>query len=437
MLGVFGVIIVGTALLMLPVSNKSGEWGNPMDALFTAVSATCVTGLVTVDTALTWTVFGQTVILLLIQIGGLGFMTMAVALTVLVRRSITPKEKMMIVTSYNLNSFESMKKLLLVIFSGTVIIELLGAAMLSTQFIPEFGLWDGMFKSLFHSVSAFCNAGFDLMGEKSGAFSSLVYFRSNTVVNITIILLIFLGSVGFIVWSEFVDLIRNKRRMSAYSKLVLTVSLILVFGGAAIFFAAEYNNPATMGELSLKEKILASLFESATLRTAGFSSIDNAAMTGISKFVALIFMLIGGGSGSTAGGVKVGTISILLLVVWNSAKNKRDALVFKRRITPDQFIRAATVIIIQIFGIIISTAVMLVSNPGLDTLAAAFETTSAIDTVGLSFGITPNLSVVGLVTNMVLMYFGRVGILSIMFAIISDKDSNPPVSYPDANMLVG
>lgn len=436
-LGIIGIILIGTVLLMLPISSKSRTFTDPLTALFTSVSSTCVTGLVVVDTATHWSMFGQVVIILLIQIGGLGFMTMAVILSLLLRRTVTPKERMLVAMSYNLNNYESMTALIKRIVLGTVIIEGAGAVLLATQFVPIFGA-DGIFMSIFHSISAFCNAGFDLMGTTTGQFSSITYFRGNAVVNITIILLIMTGGIGFVVWNDVINRIKCRKRMSAYSKLVLTVSVALFIGGGIIFFVAEYSNPATLGELPLGEKILASLFQSATLRTAGFGTIDNSAMTDISKLASLVLMFIGGASGSTAGGVKVGSVAVLAIVVWNSAIGKRDSVIFGRKLTSESFTRAVTVIVIQLLLIIVSSAVILTDMPELDIMSVLFETTSAVNTVGLSFGLSPSLSALGKFIDILLMYFGRVGILSITFAVsvnLSEKDTL--ITYPDANMLIG
>lgn len=436
-LGIIGIILIGTVLLMLPISSKSRTFTDPLTALFTSVSSTCVTGLVVVDTATHWSMFGQVVIILLIQIGGLGFMTMAVILSLLLRRTVTPKERMLVAMSYNLNNYESMTALIKRIVLGTVIIEGAGAVLLATQFVPIFGA-DGIFMSIFHSISAFCNAGFDLMGTTTGQFSSITYFRGNAVVNITIILLIMTGGIGFVVWNDVINRIKCRKRMSAYSKLVLTVSVALFIGGGIIFFVAEHSNPATLGGLPMGEKILASLFQSATLRTAGFGTIDNSAMTDISKLTSLVLMFIGGASGSTAGGVKVGSVAVLAIVVWNSAIGKRDSVIFGRKLTSESFTRAVTVIVIQLLLIIVSSAVILTDMPELDIMSVLFETTSAVNTVGLSFGLSPSLSALGKFIDILLMYFGRVGILSITFAVsvnLSEKDTL--ITYPDANMLIG
>ena len=248
-LGFAALIAVGTLLLMLPIASKSGEFTDPLTAAFTAVSATCVTGLVVVDTGLYWSLFGQIVIIVMIQIGGLGFMTMAVLLSRLIRRKITPKERMLVAMSYNLNSYDSTNQLIKRILIGTLSMEALGAAILATQLVPIFGWKHGIYKSVFHSISAFCNAGFDLLGEYGGEFSSLISLNGNYVVGITIMLLIMLGGIGFVVWGDILSFSTRKKRLSAYSKFVLVVSAILWIGGAALIGIFEWNNPATLGEM--------------------------------------------------------------------------------------------------------------------------------------------------------------------------------------------
>lgn len=437
--GILLVILIGALLLMLPISSADGSFTHPLDAIFTATSATCVTGLVVVDTATHWSVFGQTVILLMIQIGGLGFMTMAVLMSLIIKRAISPKERMLVAMSYNLNSYESITELVKRIVIGTVTLEGLGAVALATQFIPLFGWGDGIYKSLFHSISAFCNAGFDLLGKASGPFTSLDMFRSNPVVIITLSLLIILGGIGFIVWSDMINLVRKKKRMSVYSKFVIVITAVLLVSGTVIFFVAEYDNPLTIGTLPFGEKLLCAFFQSVTLRTAGFAALDNAALTGVSKFTSILLMFVGGASGSTAGGVKVGTVGILLCSVWNAAIGKRDTVVFKRRISTEHLIRATAVITVQLILIVLSTAVLIADAPeGADIVTLVFETTSAIGTVGLSLGLTPILPTLSKIVVMCLMYFGRVGMLSITFSVMVNlSESRSSITYPDANMLVG
>ena len=432
------LILIGACLLMLPISSRSGEFTDPLTAFFTAVSASCVTGLVVVDTGLYWSLFGQSVIIVMIQIGGLGFMTLAVLLSSIFRRHITPKEQMLVAMSYNLNKYRSISRLVKRILLGTLIIEGVGAIVLSTQFIPLFGTAKGIYMSVFHSISAFCNAGFDLMGEYGGEFSSLISFSGNYVVGVTLMLLVIIGGIGFIVWNDIVNLITEKRRLSVYSKFVLIISAILVIGGALLFALLEWNNPETLGAMTVGEKILNSFFQSVTLRTAGFSMVNNAALSEGSQLLAVMLMFIGGASGSTAGGVKVATIGILLYSVFCVSVGRKKVVIFGRKITSDSFMRAASIVFIQLGLVLVCTAAV-IGVTGADTMSVLYEVTSAGGTVGISMGLTTTLDVFSKLVLMLLMYFGRVGILSITYAIMSNLSGadTESVDYPEANMLIG
>ena len=432
------LILIGTLLLMLPIASRSREFTDPLTAAFTAVSATCVTGLVVVDTVTYWSLFGQIVIIVMIQIGGLGFMTMAVLISRLVKRKITPKERMLVAMSYNLNSYESTGQLVKRILTGTFSMELLGAAVLATQFVPLFGWGNGIYKSIFHSISAFCNAGFDLFGEYGGEFSSLISFNGNYVVGVTIMMLIILGGIGFVVWGDMINFITKKKRLSAYTKFVLVVSSILLFGGAILIGLFEWNNPATIGEMNFGEKILNCFFQSVSMRTAGFSMVDNAALTQPSQLVSIALMFVGGASGSTAGGVKVATIGILFYTVFCVSIGKNEINIFKRRLSTNSFMRAVSIVVVQLFLVVISTVAVSYSM-GADVMTSLYELTSAGGTVGVSLGLTPALDTFSKIVVMLMMYFGRVGILSVTCAImvnLSQKNTSS-ISYPDANMLVG
>ena len=437
-LGFVALIAVGALLLMLPIASKSREFTDPLTAIFTAVSATCVTGLVVVDTGTYWSLFGQIIILTLIQIGGLGFMTMAVLLSRLIRRKITPKERMLVAMSYNLNSYDSTNQLVKRIIIGTLSIEAIGAMALATQFVPLFGWAHGIYRSIFHSISAFCNAGFDLFGSYGGEFSSLISFNGNYVVGITIMMLIILGGIGFVVWGDVLKFITDKKRLSAYTKFVLVVSGILLFGGALLIGIFEWNNPATIGSMSFGEKILNCFFQSVSMRTAGFSMVDNAALTQNSQFVSVALMFIGGASGSTAGGVKVATIGILFYTVFCVSIGKTEINIFKRRLSTASFMRAVSVVVVQLILVVVATMAVSYSM-GTDVMNVLYEITSAGGTVGVSLGLTPSLNVFSKIVVMLMMYFGRVGILSVTYAVmvnLSQKNTSS-VSYPDANMLIG
>ena len=433
-LGFLIVIAVGTLLLCMPFSSADGTFTNPIDALFTSVSATCVTGLTVTTTVTHWSVFGQVVILLLIQIGGLGFMTMAVLFSLILRRSVTPKERMIIAMSYNLNSYDRIIVLVRRILVGTLIIEGAGSVVLATQFIPEFGWSRGIWCSIFHSVSAFCNAGFDIIGD-----ASLVPYQTNPVVNLTLMALIIVGGIGFLVWSDAVNVIKRKNRFSVYSKLVLLITAILILSGAGLFALLEWNNPETIGNLSVGEKILSCFFHSVTLRTAGFATFDNGAMCDEAKLLSMLYMFVGGASGSTAGGVKVVTVGVLFWSVFSVAVGRKRAVVFGRHIPEDTCTRATAVITLQLLLILIGTLVINAAEPaGTGMIDILYEVVSAVSTVGLSAGITQGLGVLSKLVLIFLMYFGRVGILSVSCAIMVNlQKKDTAISYPDANLLIG
>lgn len=436
-IGFLTVILVGAFLLTLPISSVDRSFTDIETALFTAVSATCITGLAVVDTFLHWSVFGQCVILVMIQIGGLGFMTLAVLLSMLIKRRITPRERLIIAQSLGLSTDSGMLRLIRRILFGTFVIESLGAIVLSTQFIPIFGFWNGLGKGIFHSVSAFCNAGFDLFGGYSGEFSSLGGFRTNVVVNVTIMLLIIIGGIGFLVWNDFYDFFRHRKHFSVYSRFVIIATAILIFGGAAAILGFEWNNPATIGSLSVGDKILASFFHSVSTRTAGFATIDNSMFSEPTKVISLMLMFIGGASSSTAGGVKVNTIGIIIYSVFMISRGQSQIVIFRRKISNDNLLRAMAIVMIS-FLMVILVSFVLISADNVDFMDALYESISAIATVGLSLGITPTLGTISHAALMILMFFGRVGILTITYSImLRMSSSNVPVSYPDAQMLVG
>lgn len=436
-IGFLLIILTGTILLMLPISSRDRTFTSPLDAGFTAVSATCVTGLVTVDTATHWSIFGQIVIITMIQIGGLGFMSLAVLLSLIIKRAVTPKERMLVAMSYNIDSYDDLNGLLRRIGIGTLCIEGTGALILATRFVPLFGWGDGIYKSIFHSISAFCNAGFDLFGSYSGQFSSVTAFVNDPIVNITIMLLISVGGIGFVVWNDIVNFIIKRKRLSVYSRFVLIISAILIFGGALIFALLEWNNPKTLGSLPTGSKIMAAFFQSVTLRTAGFNSISQADMTQSSQLLSILLMFIGGASGSTAGGVKVATVGVLIYTVWCAALGKKNTVLFRRTVSTDSFIRAVTVVTVQLFIVIVGI-VSISSLSGNGIMAVAYEVASASGTVGITLGITSTLDVASKIILMAIMYLGRVGILTVTYAVMLNlRESRSVISYPEANMLIG
>ena len=435
-LGFLCVILIGASLLHLPIASRSGTPVPFADCAFTAVSATCVTGLVVTDTALTWSGFGQAVILVMIQIGGLGFMTLAVMLSNLMHRRVSARERVILANSYNLISFEGLLPFVRRIFGGTLLIELCGAVALSFRFIPMYGWGQGIWRSVFHSVSAFCNAGFDLMGTESGAFTSLTSFARDPLINITVMLLIMIGGIGFVVWDDILYYIKERRRFSVYTKLVLTVSAVLWIGGALVVAIPEWNNPATLGALQPGEKVMASFFQSVTFRTAGFNTISLGDMHALPKLASVLIMFVGGASGSTAGGVKVGTVGVLIYAAILHACGRKHITVFRRTIPSEDVIRAFTLVTVQFFVTMLGAFFLI--GDGADLLAALFETFSASATVGLSLGLTPTLSLASKIVVMTLMFFGRVGILTIA-TLLSDKEvqEQNQMQYADTHLMIG
>lgn len=429
------LILTGTLLLMLPASSADGEGKDFLTCLFTSTSASCVTGLVLCDTATSWSDFGHGVILFMIQVGGVGFMSFALMLSIMVRRAITPKERLIAAQSFNLPTFGGVVRLVKKIAAGTLLVELSGAVLLSFRFVPLFGA-RGVWYSAFTAISAFCNAGFDLMGGYSGEFSNLSAFSGDPLVNLTVIGLIVIGGIGFIVWDELLKLISEKKRLSAYAKLMLSVSAVLIFGGAVIIAALEWNNDATIGEMSAPHKLLAAMFQSVTARTAGFNTIDLASMQPLTKLFFISLMFIGGCSGSTAGGVKVGTISVAFLGVVSILRGKRDVNIFRRRVAPDTVQRAFGIIALQ-FAVTVFGGVI-ISTCGASLMSAMFEAFSASATVGVSLSLTGALNTAGKLCVILLMYFGRVGILTVSYAVMSKMSETAPSHHcADARIPIG
>ena len=429
-IGFFLLVFIGGLLLTLPISSQSGSFTSFEDAMFTSVSAGCVTGLTVQNTGAYWSLFGQIVIIILIQVGGLGFMTLAVMLSIFVRRQITPRERVVVAQSLGLSGAGGMVRLVKRILLGTLIIEGSGAAVLASQFIPEFGVVKGIGLGLFHSISAFCNAGFDLLDSLNG-------YRENYVVGITLMLLIVLGGIGFIVWDDVVNLIKKHKRMSVYSRIVIITTVIFIVVGALFIAVFEWNNPETIGNMPVSDKIFHSFFQSITTRTAGFDIIMNYKMTDSAQLVCLFLMLIGGASGSCAGGVKVGSFAVIVLAVRGFAAGKTEISVYNRRLSSETISRAMTIFAINLTAG--ATGGLLVSIiDRVPLLSALYETISAISTVGLSLALSPELSLASHIIVMLLMFFGRVGILTVTFSImLRQAKRSSCITYPDANMLIG
>lgn len=431
-LGFLCLILFGTFLLMMPFSARSGEVTDFGDALFTATSATCVTGLVRVDTWAHWTVFGQIVILLLIQTGGLGFMTVSVLFSIVLKRKIGLRERGLLSESVNALQVGGIVHLMKKILMGTVLVEGAGAALLSLRFCGELGFLRGIYYGIFHSVSAFCNAGFDLMGYQ-GEYSSLINYSGDWLVNLTITALIFIGGIGFIVWDDVSRHGIHFKKYRVHSKIVLTTSTVLLFGGAFLFYIFESKNLA-LG-LSGGETFLTCLFDSVTTRTAGFNTTDIAQLSDSSKLLSIILMFIGGSPGSTAGGIKTTTFLVLLLYVRANIKRTRGVNIFRRRIDDDAIKRASGVACTNML-LALTAALIICGNQALDLRDVLLETVSAISTVGMSTGITRELTAISQFAVILLMYSGRVGSLSMALSFTERKKISP-YELPEEKILIG
>lgn len=429
----FGIIIlIGTLLLALPIATKNGTSIGLVNALFTATSAVCVTGLVVVDTGTYWTIFGKTIILMLIQIGGLGFMTMATAGAFIMGRRIGLRNRLIMQEALNQMSISGVVRLTKYVILTTFMIEGIGAFLLSFKFIPQFGFAKGLAFSVFHSISAFCNAGFDIMGN----YTSLTSFVTDPLVNMVIMGLILIGGIGF---SVIIDIARNKqyKKLSVHSKLVIMTSLVLLGAGFILFLGIEWNNPATLGELTIPQKILGAMFQSVTPRTAGFNTIPIDQLETPSKLITMVLMFIGGSPGSTAGGVKTTTVGIMILTILMVIRGKDEIEFSFRRISKDTANKA-----LAIFGIVLTIALTIITlltitEPNLEFIDIVFEVFSALGTVGLSTGITSSLSTVGKLIIAIAMFFGRVGPLTMVIALTQRGRRKALVRYPEGKVSVG
>lgn len=432
---VFGtllLIILGGFILSLPISSKDGTPTPFVDSLFTAASAFCVTGLIIYDTFTHWSLFGQIIILILIQIGGLGFMTVITLFSMFLRRKIGLKERRLLMESANTFKIGGIVLLVKKILIRTFLFESMGALFLTIRFYPKMGLKEGLFNGVFHSVSAFCNAGFDLMG-KYGQFSSLTTYVNDAVVNIIIMLLIVIGGIGFVVWDDIDENHFKFKKYHLHTKIVLVTTALLIFGGAIIFFIIETNY--SMLNMSLREKILSSFFHSITPRTAGFNTINLNEMSEGGYLITMLLMIIGGSPGSTAGGIKTTTFVTLFISALSSAKQHSDITIFKRRLEADSLKKASAITVIYISTAFL--AIMLISTVQNFTLEEImFEVISAIGTVGLSLGITPSLNTFSKIVIALLMYGGKVGVLSIA-AVIAEKKEPALLSRPYEKIIIG
>ena len=431
-IGFFIIIIAGTFLLTLPISGRSGEWTNPVDALFTATSATCVTGLAVFDTYQYWSVFGQIVIITLIQIGGLGFITFGVGFSIFFKQKIGLARRNLIQESVSALKLAGVVKLVRKIIIGTAIFEGIGAVVLAIRFIPKMGFAVGIYNAVFHSISAFCNAGFDLMGRYE-EYSSLTAYSGDIVINITIMLLIIIGGLGFIVWDDIWHNRLKFRKYSLHSKIVIISTTVLVFGSAILFGIFEHNN--TMAGMNPVETVLASLFASVTTRTAGFNTIDLGAMTQSSKLLTDVLMFIGGSPGSTAGGIKTTSIVVMICYIGANLNGIQGVNILGRRISEEDVKKASVVMGINMgIAVVALIAITAVQPFNMDDLL--LEVFSAIGTVGLSTGLTRQLTTFSKFVIIFLMYCGRIGSTTFATSFIGNK-RRAPVQYPVEHINVG
>ena len=430
-LGYLVTILIGTLFLIMPFSSKDGKMTNFLDAMFIATSATCVTGLSVFDTFTHWTFFGQLIILILIQIGGLGLMTVITLIFLIFRKNIGIYERTILIQSAGTFSFHGIVRLIKRILIGTFTFELIGALVLSIRFIPKFGFFQGIWFSLFHSISAFCNAGFDLLG------NSLINYKNDPLVILTITSLIIIGGLGFLVWSELFDAKRHFsfKNLSLHAKMVLVYNSLLLLLSAALFFAFEYNY--SLKDLSLGQKILDSWFMAVTPRTAGFCIFNQTSYSQSGTLLTIILMFIGGNPGSTAGGVKTTTILVVLVNIIASAKQKEEVTLFKKKISNNIIKQSSALVLMYLCAAILATLIICAIEP-FGMLEILFEVISAEATVGLSYGITSSITWGSKLIIILLMFAGRCGALTLFSAFLKKgRNDKAILKCPEGNILVG
>ncbi len=435
MLSFLIAIVVGSLLLKLPISSANGVSVPYIDALFTATTATCVTGLVTLPTVTTWSVFGQVVILILIQIGGLGIITIMSGIMIFLHKKMGLADRMLIQDAFNLNTLSGLIKFIKKVLLGTFIVEGTGALLYMTVFVPEFGM-KGIWISVFTSISAFCNAGIDIIAE-----NSLCNYATNPVINLVTSLLIILGGMGYIVWWDIIRVskMKTKRkfpRLTLHSKIAISTTLILIFAGAVLTFIFEFNNPQTIKDYSLFDKIQVSLFQSVTTRTAGFATVPQENLTNSSSIVSLLLMFIGGSPVGTAGGVKTVTIAVIFASAVSAIKGKNEVTLFSRNIKKEAISKASAVVGMSFLIMFIST-VLLSAVTDANALDILYETVSATATVGLTKNLTSALNFAGKIIIILTMYLGRVGPISLAIAFNQKRESPNIIKNPTEEISVG
>ena len=432
------MILIGSFLLALPISSADGIAVPYIDALFMATTSTCVTGLVTLPTFSTWSVFGQIVILILIQVGGLGVVTIMTGLMLLLNKKLGIGDRLLIQDAFNLNTMSGLVKFVKNVLFGTLIIEGIGALLYMLVFIPEFGA-KGIWISIFNSVSAFCNAGIDIIAE-----NSLCNYAANPLINAVTSALIILGGIGYIVWWDVLRVLKSRsprnrkifRHLTLHSKVALTVTATLILVGAILIFIFEYDNPLTIGEMNLFDKIQVSFFQSVTTRTAGFASVPQENLTNASVAVSLLLMLIGGSPVGTAGGIKTVTVAILICSAFATIRNKNSASLFGRRISDDS-VKKSVAVVVMFLGICAISTVLILATSDASAIDVFYETVSATATVGLSRNFTASLNAFGKIIIIVTMYFGRVGPISLAVALGRKNESQNVISEPTEDTSIG
>ena len=432
--GFLGIIIIGAGLLMLPISSRAHVYTGPLTALFTATSATCVTGLIVVDTATYWSGFGHAVILILIQIGGLGFMSIISLSLLVLRKHVGLRSRIMIMQSFNLNGLDGVVRFVRNILIGTLIVEGTGAIILATRFVPDFGLGRGIWSAVFHSISAFCNAGFDIVGTRNGVSAIMVYAH-DPIVLLTLAFLLIIGGLGFFVWEDFYSK-RSYRKLQIHSKIALIMTGVLLIGGMLLLLITEWDNYATFAGFNFGDKLLNAFFQSASPRTAGFNSVDQGLLTEAGKVITILLMYIGAGGGSTAGGIKTVTVGILILSTFATLFGRRDLIVYGRRIEPRQVTNAAALLIVSVLFTVCG-GMMISMREGIPFIQTLFETVSAYSTVGLTTGITAQLGSFSRIILIMLMYLGRVGVTTFTVGLLLKAQGDADVTYPTDSVMIG
>ncbi|WP_042194483.1 TrkH family potassium uptake protein [Paenibacillus sp. FSL H7-0737] len=429
-LGFASIILIGALLLMLPISSTSGNAVSFIDALFTATSATCVTGLVVLDTGTTFTIFGKTVIMVLIQVGGLGFMTMATLFAMMMKRKISLRDRLILQEAMNQGSMEGIVRLIRRVLIYSLVIEGCAAVLLSLRWAFDMPLGKAVYFGIFHAVSMFNNAGFDIFGD----FRSLTDYVYDPLVNIVVMFLIVSGGIGFIVMSDLVEF-RVKRKLSLHSKVVLSTTAGLILIGALVIFIFEFTNQRTLGNLNFGGKILSAFFQSVSPRTAGANTVDIAGLRQASQFFMVILMFIGASPGSTGGGVKTTTFTIMIGAVIAMLRGREDVVLFRYRLAQERIYKALTLTLLALL-LVLTVSMLLSTTEDSNFLAILFETTSAFATVGLTMGLTPELSIFGKILICLTMFAGRLGPLTLVYAL-GPKQGKPLYKHPEGKIIIG